>query len=473
MQLLILEPLRLIRVDVQPFAPSRPSRRAKHMNFSTPPSVESWSDRHLRPLPGAVGPQNRGREVEKPTTCWTRGAQCVRFPALPPWVGVRLNPVWEISAQRSGYWTFRSFYQPKDDNMSEQHASRREFVTGVGLGIAGLSLAGEARAGGLFGRLRGRRRRNTSCDWEFIKPILYEPKKDAAGNVISPVSPDFGFLVPHPFWSGVPIPGFPEVLGSTAPDPSMAPASLEIKNAHINRCQRWTGGNFGIYITRTPTLFHALHFKSNPPVPNAEQPFGIEPRYEERVDKNGIRHGNITETDFMVKDKQRYPLQGVASKAGQKLFDVKFDERGFSPTMKPVARSIPFDSLDSKAMVAKSIEDGYFDTIDSVWEKHLDYVGPLNAVWLFILAHNDGVKAPSLAIARLGRGHRFWHVRADHDNPAIRDGYEMDAFRCVDNTGKDKFKRIRYEIELSGALNKGRKECPDEKVALSFEMEWS
>ncbi len=63
--------------------------------------------------------------------------------------------------------------------MSQHHASRREFVTGLGLGIAGLSIGGEARADGLFGRLFGRRRNSschTSCDtrqqtWNRRNPI--------------------------------------------------------------------------------------------------------------------------------------------------------------------------------------------------------------------------------------------------------------------------------------------------------------
>ena len=38
--------------------------------------------------------------------------------------------------------------------MSHHHVSRREFVTSLGLGIAGLSIGGEARAEG---------RRSTSC----------------------------------------------------------------------------------------------------------------------------------------------------------------------------------------------------------------------------------------------------------------------------------------------------------------------
>lgn len=298
--------------------------------------------------------------------------------------------------------------------------------------------------------------------WEPIEPFLWDPKNYDV-NLI-----DFGFLRPHPFWSGVPIPEFVEVLEPTAPDPAMAPARLEIKNTQIEPDEVWTGGNFGIYITRTPTLFHALHFKSDMPddkLPNRPvRPRGIEPRSEI----------NITEREFWP----RSPLIGKASEAGPQLFEVTFDKLGGSPTIGEVRSSIEFNVLDSKPAITEAVKEGYFETIGTVDEpdewtrKHLHKVGPLNAVWLFILAHNAGVETPSLAIARLGRGHRFWHVR-DHEDPKKRDGYEMDASRWEENTGKDKFKRIKFEIELCGALNKGRKECPDEKVVLSFEIEWS
>ena len=82
--------------------------------------------------------------------------------------------------------------------MSQRHPSRREFVTGVGLGIAGLSIGGGARADGLFGRRSGRRRRNTSRDpWEMFEPMPVH------GDTT-----DYGFVVKHHAYWGLPIPGY-------------------------------------------------------------------------------------------------------------------------------------------------------------------------------------------------------------------------------------------------------------------------
>ena len=92
------------------------------------------------------------------------------------------------------------FTKNEEGTMSQHDASRREFVTSLGLGIAGLSIADNARADGNFDSDQGdscTSRATTCSPWD-----AFEPKP------IHEHTLDYGFVVKHPAYWGLPIPGF-------------------------------------------------------------------------------------------------------------------------------------------------------------------------------------------------------------------------------------------------------------------------
>ena len=190
--------------------------------------------------------------------------------------------------------------------MSQHHASRREFVTGLGLGIAGLSIGGEARADGLFGRRLGARSRNTSYDSSYHTWQKFEPEPVG-------ITKPYGFVVDHHAYWGLPIPGYdyhPQPWNQGPTDPNQVPSQLTVTNIQIHTRSDWSGGEFTLFATLTPPLFHSFHHKTD------EDIMPVADAFERRAERN------IIETD---KFGAREPLKGDGQRACVKLFDVKYN----------------------------------------------------------------------------------------------------------------------------------------------------
>ena len=73
----------------------------------------------------------------------------------------------------------------------------------------------------------------------------------------------YGFVIDHPAYWGIPIPGFPPDRQPAQPtDPVGVPSSLTVSNPSLSSSSGWTGGNISVLATRTPPLFHAFHHKT-------------------------------------------------------------------------------------------------------------------------------------------------------------------------------------------------------------------
>ncbi len=273
-------------------------------------------------------------------------------------------------------------------------------------------------------------------------------------------STPFGFVIDHPSYWGIPIPGFDEDPQPTGPtDPVGAPSKLTVVSAGAST-KRWTAGGFDIFATRTPPLFHSFHHKTDErlvPPPGmhgggGHSGGGHSDAFEHRAERN------LAERSFSP----RNPLPGQGRYACVELVRVRIAKDYKSATAHKAFSETPFSSFDSRGLVRQARAAGYFETQLMTWNSYL--VGPLGALWIVILQEGSN----NTPIARLGGGYRLWHFKErDHRGKQEFNGYKWAI------EAKNDFHDLKFSLSLSGCHNLGRKECPLEEVCVDFELQWS
>ena len=314
--------------------------------------------------------------------------------------------------------------------MSQHHVSRREFVTGLGLGIAGLSIGDQARAAGFLRRQCGRRIRTTSGSrFRDFRPVRIGP--GGIGDTTH-----YGFVVDHPAYWGIPIPGFDPTPHPADHDHTgfgRRPECLRVTNVCINTCSGWGGQEFKILATRTPPLFHAFHHKTTR-LPGQPRPFKFERRGE---------------------DDQ--PRKGNGQRACVELFRAEYKHNEWVPDVTP---TVEFERFDTRQLITDANREGYFIvTGDPAWV--VEKVGPLGALWLVIL-QKDKNNTP-ICKPKLGDGYRLWHHLNHAGETAGYDWTICEAHR---------FHRLQIQIELSGRLN-DPPESSEESISVCFDLTWT
>lgn len=261
----------------------------------------------------------------------------------------------------------------------------------------------------------------------------------------------YGFVIDHPAYWGIPIPGFPSDRQPAQPtDPVGVPSSLTVSNASLDPSSLWTGGNISILATRTPPLFHSFHHKTNEALAGRghSRPGGSP--FERRAENR------IVERSFSP----RSPLPGQGRFATVHLFNATFESNG-QPQPITSPSPIPFSSFDTRALIKQAQAAGYFETRLMTW--NVDLVGPLNALWLVILKAGS----PNTPLERLEGGYRLWHhLHRDDDGNEHKRGYDWQLSQ------RNNYQELCFVITLSGKLNGTLKQCPSEKAILEFELTW-
>lgn len=277
----------------------------------------------------------------------------------------------------------------------------------------------------------------------------------------------YGFVVPHPAFWGLPIPGFAidRMPAHTDPEnPDNVPCSLRITAVSAEKGEGgWTGGDLSFLATRTPPLFHAFHHKTDQgeSMENGGHGGGhgggeMEPsfRFERRAETNVIERQSFQPRD---------PLPGRGRNACVELFDVKFPNAG-DPNVEVAQNGIIcFSQFDSTRLIELAQLAGYFETRRGGWD--VRRVGPLNALWIVILQAGSN----NTPVEHLDGGYRLWHYL---NHAGKKEGYDCKI--CQNSEDRANATSFKFEIELSGRFNEGDKppRCPSESATVSFELNW-
>lgn len=268
----------------------------------------------------------------------------------------------------------------------------------------------------------------------------------------------YGFVVDHRAYWGIPIPGYDrEPQPRNVPPTGAVPSFAYIHHITVET-EGWTGGEFKLLATRTPPLFHALHHKTDKDQPMHEQ-------FERRAEKNLIETSEF----------DRKPLKGKGQEACVEI--CKFEQEGGHGqwVANPTDCDVPFSDFDTgnheTGLVKKFLDQKYFEIRQGIprvdddgpgW--NVSKVGPLNALW-FIILQKDLDNTP---LDRLGEGYRLWHHLDHHNEEDFTNGYRWHIDRDED------FRTFLFWITLSGKLNSHRRgvRCPDEEIKIHFDLEW-
>lgn len=232
-----------------------------------------------------------------------------------------------------------------------------------------------------------------------------------AGSKVVPVgmnyTTNFGFVVNHHAYWGVPIPGFAmEPQPATTPPfkPKNVPSSLQVVSAKT-MVDNWTGNDFSILATRMPPLFHALH------------------------------HETIVDPQKFIRRKEPSEagsdLPGKGRDACVFLFDQSF--RNGTPEPIDIPPPIPLAAFDKKTLFKDSMKGGYFATTCGEWQ--VSKLGLLGALWIVIL-QADKQNTP---LDGLEGGYRLWHHKAGHGNH---------TFYTWEIEQSDSFENLCFKIDI-------------------------
>ena len=261
----------------------------------------------------------------------------------------------------------------------------------------------------------------------------FEPQEieDAKGK---PNSTEYGFVVDHPAYWGIPIPGFGDPAPTSDDSVDVGKLVLNVKAELISpQSSKWSNGQIKVLATRMPPLFHALHHNTLVHAPKS----------------------------FIPRD-ERGSLPEAGERALVGLCNLDFDSNGLGKA-NVIRDSVAMSEFYKKPkhgmpLIQRAKDWGYFEVESKgvfVWDT--SKVGPLGALWI-VLLNEDGT--PAWFDEHLGGGYRLWHYKSHNAN--------RNFFNWNFQQSQDK-KNIQVDIEI-GTSPLGHKW--KENIHLKLNLDW-